>query len=1072
MSSIQERLQMKRVPIDKWSIREQLCLASAVACSGDQNWMSVSRSLKVLCGNDRPSDWFSQKSCAAQYGKLLENVETPKRKKRTEKDTVPTSVETPVEIILRRLKQERVAELHRMIEDDRKEYNRIKDWITTAQNCADEGKLREIWTQIEIEKKQDEKEAQKHAQWLKEREERKIEMERAWRPTGLNLYQQSSPGQSPSKAGQLNIKIKPEDPDPEDYGSRQGTSPLLTSLLKSPSPAPNPINPILHTSLSAGPNATRVSAPTITNLLTGSVSSISTANLTSPLIFTAQLQKQPLTGPAPIIISSDPIHQSPSQAAPTLSMLLENKQQSSLGPQQQLQQQKMPPLIRIDAQLAQRQPDQSHSASVVDVAQAAVSSSGLVEMTPKNEPDDSPMKDDDQHLMEVFNGLIPDNIDELANILTENNAIILNPELLAEDAILQHVDELIGVADDDDDEEDEAELQPPASTTAELPTIAERTESDSVTIADDIVLVPDEETDPPTIPTIFGSEVGGSHSVEHKLMADTATSNEIALSPGDTQSSDPVVLIHDDDNSDFSNDTPLAKLIQSGSTPKTDKKNAGRDDEVVAACGGLKKEEPDNFESDSNDDKCLESIKREIRGLTGLKENSDNSNEETEKLDRPLSVNVDAAAANDSEQPTLIEDSPNDVTDMKEEILDIEESPPPETINISEPIDDTNAQPVKQPDPEPIAIVEPNIDDDIVEIKDDKSEDDKPDPVIIIEETDDAISEETASDDVKIEHVGGAKVDTDPIKKSTNAKERMSIDEEFFDDSKADQDDTTSKCADDDTQSGGPKSDDNTITIIDTDEDTTTDVIKTEEKPKNKRDYSRRKQDLSAGLEKRQDESAGGGSGAAAAAAATTTTAAMDESKSLVGVRMKLKERERSESPFVDEDGNESPSPAQIRRRYSSTLIDSLPNSPASSDDREFKVWKKNILLVYSRLASSKCASIFSKPITDDQAPGYKTIILRPMDLQTIKRNLDSGLIRTTAEFQRDVKLMCYNAIMYNSDDKVTQQMAEEFQSTATKFIQALIDTWKRETEKPTTSSSGGGLKYVRGRKSPRLPVV
>lgn len=138
---------MKRVPLDKWSVREQLCLASAVECSGDQNWMSVSRSLKMLaaCGPpggggsaagqpaNRPSDWFSQKFCAAQYGKLLENVETPKRKKRADLKatadkadptggaglgaaaTVSGTVETPGESILRKLTHERMSELNRMM---------------------------------------------------------------------------------------------------------------------------------------------------------------------------------------------------------------------------------------------------------------------------------------------------------------------------------------------------------------------------------------------------------------------------------------------------------------------------------------------------------------------------------------------------------------------------------------------------------------------------------------------------------------------------------------------------------------------------------------------------------------------------------------------------------------------------------------------------------------------------------------------------------------------------------------------------------------------------------------------
>jgi bromodomain-containing protein 8 len=66
------------------------------------NRMSVSRALRLFGEPGRPVDWFSQKSCALQYGNLLENVDTPKRKKRTDKSG-SEHVETPGEAIVRNL---------------------------------------------------------------------------------------------------------------------------------------------------------------------------------------------------------------------------------------------------------------------------------------------------------------------------------------------------------------------------------------------------------------------------------------------------------------------------------------------------------------------------------------------------------------------------------------------------------------------------------------------------------------------------------------------------------------------------------------------------------------------------------------------------------------------------------------------------------------------------------------------------------------------------------------------------------------------------------------------------------
>lgn len=222
----------------------------------------------------------------------------------------------------------------------------------------------------------------------------------------------------------------------DDPNSRQGTSPLLTSLLKSPSPAPNPGSSILNT-MNLGANQTRAAAPTITNLLTGSITNISTSLATTTPkgsvgtqppaapTFPNPLQTQPLTGPPTTEQALNNIIQSPSQSAPTLSMLLENKNRDSS--------QKLPPLSRIDSQPGR---------SEIGDMDARSSSFGGDIIEGDMAAADSPIKDEDQQLMEVF-GLIPDNIDELADILTENNAIILNSELLEEDEMLDNVDDLI-----------------------------------------------------------------------------------------------------------------------------------------------------------------------------------------------------------------------------------------------------------------------------------------------------------------------------------------------------------------------------------------------------------------------------------------------------------------------------------------------------------------------------------------------------------------------------------------------------------------------------------------------------
>lgn len=168
------------------------------------------------------------------------------------------------------------------------------------------------------------------------------------------------------------------------------------------------------------------------------------------------------------------------------------------------------------------------------------------------------------------------------------------------------------------------------------------------------------------------------------------------------------------------------------------------------------------------------------------------------------------------------------------------------------------------------------------------------------------------------------------------------------------------------------------------------------------------------------------------------------DSEKKYGMLSKVRnENDRSNSPWTEE---EDLLGLRSKRRYSTpaTPTDSVPNSPASSvayydDDRDYRNWKKSVMLVYGRLATHKYASLFLKPITDEQAPGYHSIVYRPVDLQTIRKNIENGGIRTTAEFQRDVLLMFNNAIMYNKTNDHIYNMARQMQQEGIQHIQLFL---------------------------------
>ncbi|XP_065071304.1 bromodomain-containing protein DDB_G0280777-like [Rhopilema esculentum] len=184
-----------------------------------------------------------------------------------------------------------------------------------------------------------------------------------------------------------------------------------------------------------------------------------------------------------------------------------------------------------------------------------------------------------------------------------------------------------------------------------------------------------------------------------------------------------------------------------------------------------------------------------------------------------------------------------------------------------------------------------------------------------------------------------------------------------------------------------------------------------------------------------------------------------DETESEVASVSDVKDMSDTEQEDGDEGGyakmsDEAREQSMLRRsrgrNSSSNLSGGMvlsPNSPTlsvGSNDENFqaqKNWRKSVMLVWKSFASHKYANVFMHPVTNDEAPGYHSIIKRPMDLSTIKKNIENGVIRCTSDFHRDVMLMFQNALMYNREDHDVHRMAEEMREEAMELIQSFVAT-------------------------------
>jgi bromodomain-containing protein 8 len=118
-------------------------------------------------------------------------------------------------------------------------------------------------------------------------------------------------------------------------------------------------------------------------------------------------------------------------------------------------------------------------------------------------------------------------------------------------------------------------------------------------------------------------------------------------------------------------------------------------------------------------------------------------------------------------------------------------------------------------------------------------------------------------------------------------------------------------------------------------------------------------------------------------------------------------------------------------------------------EERAYKAWKKSILMVLHNISAHKHATVFMNPVRDDIAPGYKNVVKRPMDLSTIKKNIENGTIKATIEFQRDVMLMFTNAIMYNASNHEVHKISIEMYREVLTEIEQLINTQETIEDKP-----------------------
>lgn len=987
---------MKR-SYDNWTTREQLYLASSVLKSGDQNWMSVSRSLKAVVEKEtsRPSDWFSQKSCAIQYAYLLENADTPKRKKRE-------SGETTGESIVRRLTQERITELGQMLAFQREEYQQLKTEINMLRSGSiTDDKLNKMWLAIEQEEREQEQKARAHSAWLAKRQQKQE----------LNSPQTvSNISQRKSSENIVEIQETIENVEEDEKKARGGRSPLLTSLLKSPSPTTQ-----IQTSTTTG----QISSPTITSLL-GSSPKVPNSQLTQNV--SPQLHQLVTSA-----ISNVPPER-PSVGAPTLSMLLEMPANTQRGP--------LPNLQSTPTIISQQNVTEIHNCQSQSVHQVTVQNETSVPQSLITTPNITST----ESMVQII-----DHIDD-----------VIRKDIMADVMDKDEINEIIG--DIEELIKEEITGSPQALDTAtstintltvpqiqEVPIVTERPEPRDV---DETVSLSNSPESEMAIEEIDSStsniaEIIGTVAIEPQEpkvivaeISETITNTSEEIKSEESTCFERIALKEElvpelnTQDSENSKDTPLEEKqivdefdteMDSTSnieTEENDSKIATKElmDEIaedeaeeeeetevvvpeIKECSTNKLQRVSSNELENKNNMELDQLEMHLAKITGEQQDVPSA----EVVSVSSEVTNDLPSTEDTEKSqdiSLILEDDESSSDDKKKIT--EEQIIENTIESTESIESFKEEPI-------IVIKEKTI----IEVSEESPEKSQ-------EQTEEAL--EIYTDEFKKEDTKDSSEDT-----TSSILQDIEIKEEEIEETAIVEDSTQLVSPENISLKIESVDPNNTDTSIIKKEENTYEDSKIEEETKIQLENSlilEVKKEVQIKEEKEEKKNI------------DIEQNVKKESESIISAGEDIVELDEEESSLSKLSGGRA---MKTYSKKQNASIDSEPETEGTGEGADYRAWKKAVMLVYNRLATHKYASVFLRPITEDQAPGYHSVIFRPMDLSTIKKNIDNGTIRSTMHFQRDVMLMFQNAIMYNKHDTFIYKMAVSMQEECLQHMQVKI---------------------------------
>lgn len=143
-------------------------------------------------------------------------------------------------------------------------------------------------------------------------------------------------------------------------------------------------------------------------------------------------------------------------------------------------------------------------------------------------------------------------------------------------------------------------------------------------------------------------------------------------------------------------------------------------------------------------------------------------------------------------------------------------------------------------------------------------------------------------------------------------------------------------------------------------------------------------------------------------------------------------------TPAMDDRSAPLGSHEKDKQNQSSELTGSIPGTPSELQSVLSMPDKKVLFAAIDKFQKKDTYGVFSEPVDPEELPDYFDVIENPMDFGTIRKKLERGDYVSLDQLEKDVLLVCSNAMSYNASSTVYYRQARSIQELARKTFQSL----------------------------------